>query len=136
MLVGRILDEVRLLGVRLRRRQDEIARGCGQSRGAWHVLEAAQGGGRSVAQLARKLGQTRQGVQRIADGLVDNGLATYESNPDHRRSPFLQLSEHGRSALRALQREADARAPGVEQDLETEDHETVLQVLRALREAL
>ncbi len=134
--VARVLEEARLLGVRLRERQDEVARACGQSRAAWQVLEAAQGGGESVAQLARKLGQSRQGVQRVADGLVDKALATYESNPNHRRSPLLRLNERGRSVVRTLQREAASRAPDVEQDLEPEDLETALYVLRALREAL
>lgn len=134
--MDRVLEEVRLLGAKLRERQDEVARACGQSRAAWRVLDAARGEPQSVAQLARKLGQSRQGVQRVADSLVENGLATYETNPNHRRSPLLQLSERGDSAVRALQREAASRAPDVEHDLEPEDLETALYVLRVLREAL
>jgi DNA-binding MarR family transcriptional regulator len=63
-------------------------------------------------------------------------LATYESNPHHRRSPRLQLTEQGVATLAALQREAARRAPDVEQDMELEDLETTLYVLRALRDAL
>lgn len=131
-----VLEEIRLLGVRLRERQTEIARSSGQSRASWQLLAAASGGGGTVPQLARELGQTRQGVQRVADGLVETGLATYERNPHHRRSPRLQLTEQGAATLAALQREAARRAPDVEQDMEPEDLETTLYVLRALREAL
>ena len=89
-----------------------------------------------VPQLARGLGQSRQGVQRVADGLVESGLATYERNPHHRRSPRLQLTEQGEATLSALEREAARRAPDMEQDVEPEDLETTLYVLRALRDAL
>ncbi len=130
-----ILQETTLLGVRLRERQTEIARTSRQSRASWQLLAAASGGG-TVPQLARGLGQTRQAVQRVADGLVETGLATYERNPHHRRSPRLQLTEQGAATLAALQREAARRAPDVEQDIELEDLETTLYVLRALREAL
>jgi len=135
-MIDLVLEETRLLGIRLRERQGEIAQSSGQSRASWRLLVAASGGGGTVPQLARGLGQSRQGVQRVADGLVERGLATYTSNPHHRRSPRLQLTEQGAATLAALQREAARRAPDVEQDIEPEDLETTLYVLRALRDAL
>ena len=135
-MIDLVLEETRLLGIRLRERQGEIAQSSGQSRASWQLLAAASGGGGTVPQLARGLGQSRQGVQRVADRLVEGGLATYESNPHHRRSPRLQLTERGAATLAALQREAARRAPDVEQDMEPEDLETTLYVLRALRDAL
>lgn len=135
-MIDLVLEEAGLLGVRLRERQTEIARSSGQSRASWQLLGAASARGSTVAQLARGLGQSRQGVQRVADGLVESGLATYERNPHHRRSPLLRLTEQGAATLSALGREAARRAPDVEQDMEREDLETTLYVLRALREAL
>ena len=135
-MIDLVLEETRLLGIRLRESQGEIARSSGQSRASWQLLAAASRGGGTIPQLARGLGQSRQGVQRVADGLVERGLATYESNPHHRRSPRLQLSEQGVATLASLQREAARRAPDVEQDMEPEDLETTLYVLRALRDAL
>jgi DNA-binding MarR family transcriptional regulator len=52
--------------------------------------------------IARRLGLTRQSVQRTADALVDEGLAAYEPNPDHQRSPLLILTDHGREVLRGI----------------------------------
>ena len=135
-MIDLVLEETRLLGIRLRERQGEIAQSSGQSRASWQLLASASGGGGTVPQLARGLGQSRQGVQRVADGLVERGLATYTSNPHHRRSPRLQLTEQGAATLAVLQREAARRAPDVEQDMEPEDLETTLYVLRALRDAL
>ncbi len=135
-MIDLVLEEARLLGARQRERQSEIARNSGESRAGWQLLVAASGDAGTVPQLARGLGQSRQGVQRVADGLVERGLARYERNPHHRRSPRLQLTEHGTATLAALQREAARRAPDVEQDIEPEDLETTLYVLRALREAL
>ena len=135
-MIDLILEEARLLGARLRERQTEIARSSGRSRASWQLLGAASGAGSTVPQLARGLGQSRQGVQRVADELVESGLATYQRNPHHRRSPLLQLTGQGAATLAALQREAARRAPDVEQDMEPEDLETTLYVLRALREVL
>jgi DNA-binding MarR family transcriptional regulator len=56
-----------------------------------------------VAQIARQLHLARQGVQRLADVLVRDGLAVYEPNPAHRRAKLLRLTPKGRSALRTVQ---------------------------------
>jgi len=131
-----ILVEVRLLASRLTERQHAVARSCGQTRASWHLLAVAAAEGGTVPQLARRLEQTRQSVQRVADGLVERGLAKYVRNPHHRRSPLLQLSARGREALASLQREAERREPDLELDIEPEELDTTLYVLRALRETL
>ena len=38
---------------------------------------------------------TRQGVQRVADLLVEHGLAEYQPNPAHRRAKLLACTETG-----------------------------------------
>ena len=38
---------------------------------------------------------TRQGVQRVADLLADEEIIAYVPNPDHARSPLLQLTQKG-----------------------------------------
>ena len=80
------------------------------------VLEAA-GQGRTVPQAARSLGLSRQAVQRVADDLVDCGLAAWRDNPDHSRARLLDLTAAGRSAYAdALRRKglwAQAMAEGL-----------------------
>ena len=55
------------------------------------------------AQIARSLHLARQGVQRLADLLVREGLAAYENNPAHRRAKLLRITPQGRTALRTIQ---------------------------------
>jgi DNA-binding MarR family transcriptional regulator len=48
------------------------------------------------------MGMTRQGVQRVADLLVERGLAEYRPNPDHRRAKLLVCTESGYWAIRRI----------------------------------
>jgi DNA-binding MarR family transcriptional regulator len=48
------------------------------------------------------MGMTRQGVQRVADLLVERGLAEYRPNPAHRRAKLLACSEAGYWAIRRI----------------------------------
>ena len=57
---------------------------------------------RSVADVARRMGLTRQAVQRIADLLVARGLAEYRANPAHRRAKLLACTEAGYWAIRRI----------------------------------
>jgi DNA-binding MarR family transcriptional regulator len=55
-----------------------------------------------VAAIGRRMGMTRQGVQRVADLLVERGLADYRPNPDHRRAKLLACTEAGYWAIRQI----------------------------------
>jgi DNA-binding MarR family transcriptional regulator len=93
----------------MRKDGEEIARGAGQTQARWQVMWIAATGRLSAASIARRLGVTRQNVQRLADVLVQEGIATYEPNPDHRRSPLLILTERGNEVLEAINRHSGRR---------------------------
>jgi DNA-binding MarR family transcriptional regulator len=57
---------------------------------------------RTVADIGRRMGMTRQGVQRVADLLVARGLAEYQANPAHRRAKLLACTEAGYWAVRRI----------------------------------
>jgi DNA-binding MarR family transcriptional regulator len=82
---------------------EALAKPAGQTLARWLVLEAIQDKPATVAQVARTLHLARQGVQRLADLLVRDGLAAYEDNPAHRRAKLLRITPQGRTALRAIQ---------------------------------
>lgn len=86
-----------LLGV-----AEELARPVGLTAAWWQVLGAVLTEGRSVSQIGRAMGLTRQSVQRIADLLVDQGLAEYADNPAHRRAKLLHVTAAGLEAVRAI----------------------------------
>jgi DNA-binding MarR family transcriptional regulator len=60
---------------------------------------------RTVAEIAARLDLARQGVLRVADQLVADGLAVYTDNPRHRRAKLLTPTDAGRRALAAMARE-------------------------------
>jgi DNA-binding MarR family transcriptional regulator len=106
MLVPLIVADVYELAGRLRERGEAIAQAIGQTQARWQVLSAASAEPKTVPQIARRLGVSRQNVQRISDLLVAEQSASFEDNPDHRGSPFLILSKRGRDALERLTRTA------------------------------
>jgi DNA-binding MarR family transcriptional regulator len=97
-----IVADIYELAGRLRKEGDDVAALIGQTQARWQVMSAASGQPMSVPQIARRLGLTRQAVQRTADLLVGEGLADYAGNPDHRASPHLILTKRGHEALRRL----------------------------------
>jgi DNA-binding MarR family transcriptional regulator len=82
---------------------EALAKPAGQTLARWLVMETVHDRPATVAQIARTLLLARQGVQRLADLLVHDGLAVYEDNPAHRRAKLLRLTPEGRSTLRAIQ---------------------------------
>lgn len=81
---------------------EELARPVGLTAAWWQVLGAALGEPQSVSQIARAMGLTRQSVQRIADLLVERGLASYAENPAHRRAKLVTPTGAGREAVAAI----------------------------------
>ena len=71
---------------------DAMAEPVGQSSARWRVLAAIEHEPHTVAQIARAWWLARQSVQRVADVLVREGLATYEENPSHRRAKLMLIS--------------------------------------------
>lgn len=107
-LMPLVIADLYQLAGEFRARGERVAAAIGQSQARWQVLSAASGAPQSVPQIARRLGVTRQAVQRLANLLVRERLATFAQNPDHRASPHLVLTERGRAALARLTDEAAA----------------------------
>jgi DNA-binding MarR family transcriptional regulator len=81
---------------------ETLAKPVGLTAAWWQVLGAVESGPLPVSGIARKMGLTRQSVQRIADLLVDKGLARYRPNPAHRRAKLLELTAAGQAAMNRL----------------------------------
>ncbi|MFJ5260903.1 MarR family winged helix-turn-helix transcriptional regulator [Streptomyces sp. NPDC088387] len=81
---------------------EELARPAGLTAAWWQVLGAVLREPLPVAGIARAMGITRQSVQRIADLLVERGLAEYRPNPAHRRAKLLAPTDEGFAAVRRI----------------------------------
>lgn len=82
---------------------EELARPAGLTAAWWQVLGAVLREPLPVAGIARAMGITRQSVQRIADLLVERGLAAYAPNPAHRRAKLLTPTAEGRAAVARIE---------------------------------
>lgn len=81
---------------------EELARPVGLTAARWQVLGAVLATPLSVSAIAREMGMARQSVQRIADILVDAGLAEYRANPSHRRAKLVAPTTEGLAAVHRI----------------------------------
>ncbi|MEU3299461.1 MarR family transcriptional regulator [Streptomyces sp. NPDC006678] len=115
---------------------EELARPAGLTAAWWQVLGAVLGEPLPVAGVARAMGITRQSVQRIADLLVDKGLAEYVPNPAHRRAKLLRPTAEGRAAIQRIDPAHADLAARLTAELGTERFEQTVRVLTRLSEAM
>ena len=87
---------------------------------------------RSVAAIGRRMGLTRQGVQRIADLLVERGLAEYRPNPDHRRAKLLACTEAGYWSIRRISLVAHPWGNRIGGEVGADELRTALATMRQL----
>ena len=103
---GEVLTDVIVTTFRLNARLMEFAQDLAAEGGLtaawWQVLGGILDQPRSVAEIGRRMGMTRQGVQRVADLLVERDLARYHPNPAHRRAKLLACTEAGYWAIRRI----------------------------------
>jgi DNA-binding MarR family transcriptional regulator len=131
----KVLEEALALARLYHLRREQTARLEKASRARWDVLLAV-GSGRTVPQVARRMGMARQSVQRVADLLAEARHARFEPNPDHHRSPILRATDEGSRLVERLERRLRGWEETVEESTEPEELETALVVLRAIRSEL
>jgi DNA-binding MarR family transcriptional regulator len=80
---------------------ETIARSVGQSSARWQVLGTTFEP-RTVPQIARDLGLSRQGVQRVADVLEGEGLVASRPHPNDQRTALFELTASGHGVMSQL----------------------------------
>jgi DNA-binding MarR family transcriptional regulator len=90
------------LNARLLEVAQELAANGELTSARWQVLGGVLDQPRTVAAVGRRMGMSRQGVQRVADLLVAHHLAEYRPNPAHRRAKLLACTEAGYWAIRRI----------------------------------
>jgi DNA-binding MarR family transcriptional regulator len=81
---------------------ESLASREGLTQARWQTMWVAATGQLTVPQIARRLGVSRQNVQRVVNDLVAEGQATYGPNPDHKASPLVTLTNTGARSLERI----------------------------------
>lgn len=84
--------------------------------------------------IARRLGLTRQSVQRVVNELASDGLVVSDANPDHARSSLVSLTQEGRHVMAELftRSEASRKALLDRADVSSDDLDAARLVLEHL----
>jgi DNA-binding MarR family transcriptional regulator len=115
---------------------ERMARPAGLTAARWQVLGAVLHEPLPVSGIARAMGITRQSVQRIADLLVDKGLAEYAPNPAHRTAKLLLPTQQGQAAVHRIGPAHADLAKRLADELGPDDFATTLRVLNRLSEVM
>lgn len=116
---------------------DRLAAPSAQTASRWQVLGCIDDEPRSVAEIAKLMGLTRQSVQRTANILVDEGFANYQVNPRHVRAKLVEITPRGATALAEIERRqvawANQFAESLDKSLLIDARETLSQLEELLR---
>ena len=130
-----VLDVFRLNGLLLAE-GDRLGADIGLTSARWQILGALDDGPRTVPQIARAMGLTRQGAQRTVNVLAAEGLVDQRDNPDHKRAKLVALTAEGRRRLDAITARQVHWARDLAAGLDPADLNAALGVVRALRAQL
>ena len=113
---------------------DDMTEALGLTSARWKVIGviALSSSGLTVPGIARVLGQSRQAVQRITDVMATDGLLSYQSNPKHKRSVLVLLTEEGKTAYKDLRDVQDPWALDNTEDIPIEELDVGLRLVRRL----
>ncbi len=113
---------------------DAMTEKLGLTHARWKVIGAValSQNGLTVPGIARVLGQSRQAVQRITDVMALDGLLEYSSNPKHKRSVLVLLSEQGKEVYNTLREVQDPWAIDATGEIPAEELETALRLIQRL----
>jgi len=131
-----ILETFRLNG-ELLDAGNRITKPHGLTSARWQVMGAIgeeAGPSLTVAQIARRMGLARQGVQRIVNDLKALGMVELTENIDHVRAKLVTLTPKGITALEAVSGEQTAWVNVLAEDISERRLVQAVKVLQTIVE--
>jgi DNA-binding MarR family transcriptional regulator len=120
---------------RLIRGGEALSRDLKLSAVRWQILGGLDAQPRTVAQIARHLELTRQGVLLAVQGMVRDGLVELIHNPDHRRAKLVRPTDDGRSLFVEVSRRQRRWASELAEPFEIADMQAAATLLLKLAAA-
>lgn len=134
MSAQNLFAETVLLFQALKQWGEGLHEGLGLTAATRGVLDALLlGGAATVPRIARERGASRQHVQQLVDALLERDLVERHSNPNHKRSLLIALTDEGRALvenMRAEERNAIGRIQAGVSDHAIEEAQLVLTAWR------
>lgn len=102
--------------------------------GSFGLLRSLKKNGpQTVPQLARGREVSRQHVQILANGLVEQGLAEFIDNPAHKRSRLLRITDLGVRRLAQVTQRIEDAYEDISSGIDPDDVWAAIKVLAELR---
>ena len=117
---------------------NKITKPYGLTSARWQVIGAIDLAGQpmTVAQIARRMGLSRQGVQRIVNDLMKTKLVKSIPNIDHKRSPLISISDKGEKIMIKVNRAQISWVNNLSNGLSKQDIDQTLELLQTVRTRL
>ncbi|GIF00067.1 MarR family winged helix-turn-helix transcriptional regulator [Paractinoplanes rishiriensis] len=128
-----VLQQVRPLVLNSARVVEASLRPSGLTVGMRAVLEVlARHGPATVPAIGERLDLARQGVQRHVNDLIERGHVESRTNPGHRRSVLIALTDAGSDMISRVSEDELQHLSGMARDCTAQEIAAAVKVLRAL----
>jgi DNA-binding MarR family transcriptional regulator len=97
-----LVGEVFRLNGQLLATADRLSRDLEISTARWMTIATIRNQPMTVAQIARRLGVSRQNTRQTVQRLEQQGLVERQTNPEHRRSALIKLTNRGGKVMDTL----------------------------------
>jgi DNA-binding MarR family transcriptional regulator len=104
----------------------------GISSALWQVMGAIDQGPRTVSQIARMMGLSRQSVQRSANALHNKGIVAFMDNAEHKRAKLVTFTDKGRMVMDLVTRVQIAWANDIASKFEESEITAATRLMRRL----
>ncbi len=117
---------------------DQLTKELGITSARWKVLGALSNEARAltVPEIARKMGQSRQAVQRLANEMVKSGLLVTQHNPNHQRAKLLILTSKGQDTFDKVMAKQTPWVNGIANEINETELQSTLDALKVLNNHL
>lgn len=134
---GGLVDETRLLFHRLRHTAEQLHGGDELTAGRRGVLQSLRrDGAQTVPEMARRRPVSRQHIQVLVNGLLDDGYVELVDNPAHKRSKLVRLTAAGEALIKKMEKRERGAIAALNMELSATRLRDATEVLRLVRAAL
>lgn len=115
---------------------DKLAREFGLTAARWLVMGAIRDDAKSISEIARDRGLTRQSVQEIVNGMMHQRLVTLVTSPRDRRAKMVALTIKGVALFSKLTKRWAQQANRISRSFAKRELAIALDVVRRMRTGL